>query len=67
MKITVETTTGGAYNSGADAWEQYDALLVTSQASKGTKTRSVSFAFDGAEPAKMLRAAAAYFEAQEPF
>lgn len=65
MKISVEPSTGGAYNAETHEWNSFPALTVAWQEGKGTKWREVTFAFESSVPAEMLRAAAAYFGAQE--
>ena len=64
MKITVEPGQGGRYNAETQNWDSFPALTVAWQEGKGTKRREVTFAFESSVPAEMLRAAAAYFEAQ---
>jgi len=65
VKITVEPSTGGQYNAETQEWDSFPALTVAWQEGKGTKRREVTFAFESSVPAEMLRAAAAYFEAQD--
>jgi hypothetical protein len=62
VKITLESTTGGAYNAETEDWESFPALTVSWQEAKGTKRREVTFRFESSKPNEMLRAAAVYFE-----
>lgn len=62
----VETTVGGTYNAETERWDKFEALTITYQAGPKMKRTSTTFAFPSSDPAKACRAAAAYFESQEP-
>ena len=65
MKITVEPVSIATFNAESSEFESLAATRVTWQTATGGKRDHADIAMESSQPQDMLRAAAAFFEAND--